>query len=49
VGWRKEAQAAGSAERASHILAAFAGGNSSTVAGCENGGNVERQLNFIIL
>ena len=30
---RKEAQAAGSAERASHILAAFAGG--TTVAGCE--------------
>ena len=28
VGWRKEAQAAGSAERASHILAAFAGDHS---------------------
>ena len=48
---RREAQAAGRAERAARTsLAAFAAWPQlTTVAGCEIGGNVERQLNVIIL
>ena len=48
---RREAQAAGRAERAARIsLAAFAAWPQlTTVAGCEIGGNLERQLNVIIL